>query len=286
MGKYHRPDKLKDALALLAVDGIQVVAGCTDVLASTSAMGLSGPVLDVTAIDALRGVSRTLDGQSWRIGAAATWKDVLQTPLPAGFDMLKQAAREIGAVQVQNAGTVAGNICNASPAADGMPPLLALDAEVEISAQRGVRVVPLSAFVIGPRHTVLQPGEMVSAILVPQAATRGVSVFQKLGARKHLVISIAMVAVRVTLRGESVEDAAISVGACGPVAVRLPSVETALRGVELAKAAAAVREADVVAALAPISDIRSTEVYRLQSAFALVRDCVQQVSLVRREHAI
>ncbi len=274
MGKYHRPDKLKDALALLSHDGMQVVAGCTDVFASTSNVALCGPVLDVTAIDTLRGITCMEGGAGWRIGATTTWRDVAQTPLPAGFDMLKLAARQIGAVQVQTAGTVAGNICNASPAADAIPPLLALDADVEISAQSGMRLVPLGEFVVGPRQTILKPDEMVSAILVPNAATRGISAFRKLGARKHLVISIAMVAVRLTFRAGTIDDAAIAVGACGPVAVRLPGVEAALRGMDMGQAVGAVRDDDICADLAPISDMRSSDNYRSQSACALVRECV------------
>ena len=99
------------------------------------------------------------------IGARTTWTDLVRHPLPPAFDALKQAAREVGSVQIQNVASVAGNLCNASPAADGVPPLLALDAEVELrSARRARACLPLGDFILGNRRTALQAGELVTAI--------------------------------------------------------------------------------------------------------------------------
>ena len=130
MNAYHRPETLGDALALLAETPVTLAAGCTDLFPATELQELPGAVLDLTAIADLRGVCTTSEG--WRIGATTTWSDLIAADLPPAFDMLKQAAGEVGSVQIQNAGTIAGNLCNASPAADGVPPLLALDAVVEI----------------------------------------------------------------------------------------------------------------------------------------------------------
>ena len=131
----------------------------------------------------------------WRIGALTTWTDVAEAPtLPAAFDGLRAAARPIGGRQIQNAGTIAGNLVNASPAADGTPNLLALDAVVELaSAARGVRRLPVGDFVTGNRSTVLAPDELVTAVLVPDAppASPGPT-FLKLGSRAYLVISIVV----------------------------------------------------------------------------------------------
>ena len=142
MDVYHRPETLQDALALLNGTALTVAAGCTDLFPATPAQELAGQVLDITAIAALRGIDEGADG--WRLGAATTWSDILRASLPPAFDMLKQAAREVGSVQIQNAGTVAGNLCNASPAADGVPPLLALDARVRLASVRGGRPVNCS----------------------------------------------------------------------------------------------------------------------------------------------
>ncbi|MBT6313556.1 MAG: hypothetical protein HOJ21_10170, partial [Alphaproteobacteria bacterium] len=155
---YFRPNSLAEALMFAERGGMRIAAGCTDLFPATQQQRLPGPILDITGIQALRGVSRT--GNSYRIGATTTWTDIVRADLPPAFDALKQAALEVGAVQIQNSGTVAGNLCNASPAADGVPPLLALDASVELQSNRGVRSLPLGDFLTGVRQTALQPGEI------------------------------------------------------------------------------------------------------------------------------
>lgn len=273
---YHRPECLDEALAALAAGGVTVAAGCTDLFPTTEAPRLKGAVLDVTAVDALRGVTR--DARGWRIGAATTWSAIRAADLPPAFDMLKLAAREVGSIQIQNAGTIGGNLCNASPAADGVPPLLALDAMVELRSARRERVLPLAEFLTGPRRTALAPGEMVTAILVPGAAGAGVSDFVKLGARKYLVISIAMVAARLVLEGGVIRQAALAVGSCGPVATRLPAVEAALEGCAIADAAARVKVPEVSAALSPIDDIRADAAYRSGAAAQLLRRSLARIA--------
>ena len=133
---YDRPDALPDALAILARGPRTVLAGGTDLFPATAAPELPGPILDVTGIPELRGISRGAGGL--RIGACTTWiGDPPTPPCRRAFDALRAAAAEVGGRQIQNAGTIAGNLCNASPAADGVPPLLALDAEVELASAAG-----------------------------------------------------------------------------------------------------------------------------------------------------
>lgn len=280
MGIYHRPGKLKDALAVLATSDVQLVAGCTDVFAASEAQELRGSVLDITQIAELRGISKTATG--WRIGAATTWREMSEASLPAAFDMLKQAAREVGGLQVQNAGTVAGNICNASPAADGIPPLLALDAQVELVSEHGVRQVALAQFVTGPREISREKDEMVTAVLIPKASAAGRSRFLKLGARKHLVISIAMVAVRLEVVGKVIKSAAVSVGACGPRARRATELERRLVGCEIGVADRFVNGEALDEVLEPISDVRSDADYRREAAEELVRRAMRDVIEVTR----
>ena len=134
---YVRPDGLETALTLLAERPLQVLAGGTDLYAMTDRPELSGDVLDVTAIPELGGVTVAEDGV--RLGAGASWTQVAAATLPPAFDGLKAAAREVGSLQIQNRGTLGGNLCNASPAADGVPPLLTLDAQVELASVRGRR---------------------------------------------------------------------------------------------------------------------------------------------------
>ena len=130
-------------------------------------------------------------------------------------DTLKAAGREVGGVQIQNRGTIAGNICNASPAADGVPALIALDAEVEVSGQGGIRRLAVAEFIQGNRRTALQDGELVTAIYVPRRSSRALSSFLKLGARRYLIISIAMVAVVVDIdKSGAINHAGVAIGSC------------------------------------------------------------------------
>ncbi|MDT8327398.1 MAG: FAD binding domain-containing protein [Roseovarius sp.] len=276
MSPYHRPATLQEALDVLARPGLCIAAGCTDLFPATGARALNGPVLDITAIAGLRGIKA--EGDDIRIGATTTWADILRADLPPGFDMLKQAAREVGSVQIQTSGTLAGNICNASPAADGVPCLLALGAEVEIAALLGTRRVPLDAFITGVRQTTLRPGEMVTAIVIPKAQTGGRSRFLKLGTRAYLVISIAMIVARLEIENGHIRTAALAVGACSAVARRLPRQEAALIGGRAdAGLVERVEAALITPDLSPIDDIRADANYRAEAAVELIRRAVDDL---------
>ena len=273
---YVRPTELEDALACLATGDRRIAAGCTDLFPATSRQTLTGDILDITAIPSLRGIVHAEAG--YRIGTATTWTDILRAELPTGFDQLKLAAREVGSVQIQNAATIGGNLCNASPAADGVPALLVLDAAVELSSQSGTRTLPLSEFITGPRQTALRPDELLTAVLIPEGSTAGTSVFLKLGARKYLVISIAMVAARILVDNGQVADAAIAVGACSAVATRLSEIESGLIGQAAGPDLANSISDDAVAQyLDPISDPRGDAAYRSAAAAELVRRAIRQL---------
>ncbi len=279
MDAYLRPRTLDDALALLAATpGCQLLAGGTDVFPARAGAEVwlnadRRPLLDLSGIAALQGISETSEG--WRVGALATWAQFCATPLPPAFDGLKQAARQVGGAQVQNRGTLLGNLCNASPAADGAPPLLTLDAEVELTGPAGARVLPLAAFLHGPRRTALVPGEIATALLLPRPPEGTKGGFLKLGARSHLVISIAMVAGVITLQGGVVRAARLAVGACSATAQRLPLAEAALLG---APPDPARLLPDHLARLAPIDDIRASADYRRHAALVLLRRLVEHLA--------
>src|SRR5262245_58378627 len=212
VGSYLRPTELKEALAALAAGPRIILAGGTDYYPTRVGQPLDDDLLDITALPDLR---RIVDeGPYWRIPALATWTDLMETPLPPLFDGLKRAAREVGGVQIQNAGTLCGNLCNASPAADGTPNLLALDALVEMSSARATRRLPVAAFVTGSRAIARRPEEMVTALLVPNPRGDTRSTFLKLGARRYLVISIVMVAAVLEIADGKVAQARIAVGSC------------------------------------------------------------------------
>ncbi len=268
---FSRPETVDQALQLVAHGDAVPLAGGTDYYAARVGKLPQGHLVDIAGIEELRGITRTSEG-GWRIGGATTWTAVLRADLPPAFQALRLAAREVGGVQVQNTGTVAGNLCNASPAADGVPPLLALDASVELRHREGSRTLPLAQFLLGPRRTALRPGELLTAVLVPPTAVAGRSAFAKIGARRYLLISIVMVAANVELDADRrLRRAAISVGACSPVARRLPGLERRLQGVAAADLQRMPITTDDLEGLSPIDDVRASAAYRRDAAAPLVR---------------
>jgi len=274
MGSYQRPTSLPEALAALAAGPRIVLAGGTDYYPARVGRPLDDDLLDITAIRTLGGIAETEEG--WRIGATATWSDLLAAPLPPLFDGLKAAAREVGGAQIQNAGTLAGNLCNASPAADGVPNLAALDATVHLASAAGERTLPVRSFVLGNRRTALRADEMVTAITVPRPARPARSAFLKLGARRYLVISIVMVAAVAEFDADgTIAAARVAVGACSAAAVRLPDLEAALAG---HRPDPALVRPGHLAPIAPIDDVRATAAYRRDAALTLVRRAVEALA--------
>lgn len=275
MSLYLRPTRTEEALERLAAAPLTVLAGGTDHYPARVAKPLSEDILDITALEALRGLRETEDG--WRIGATTTWTQLIEAELPPLFDALKQAAREVGGVQIQNAGTVAGNLCNASPAADGVPALLALDARVELASTRGTRSLSLDEFLLGPRRTARRSDELLTAITVPNPRAAARSRFLKLGARRYLVISIAMVAAVIEAKSDYVSAARVAVGACAPVAQRLPGLEQALVGAPLNQNLGSHARVEHLAPLAPIDDPRGSADYRRAAAQTLLVRCLNEL---------
>ncbi|MBV9833962.1 MAG: FAD binding domain-containing protein [Alphaproteobacteria bacterium] len=271
MAAYLRPTSIEAAVQALASRPLTVLAGGTDFYPARVGRPLDDDVLDITAIAGLRGIADA--GDHWRIGATTTWSDVARSDTPPLFDGLKRAAREVGGAQIQNAGTVAGNLCNASPAADGVPPLLSLDASIELASTAGATVVPLADFILGNRRTRRAPGELVTAIRVPKpCGHRAVGHFVKLGARRYLVISIVMVAAAIECdKAGRVTRAGVAVGSCSEVARRLPELEAALLGCPADATLGERATPQHLAALAPIDDVRASADYRSDAALTVVR---------------
>lgn len=267
---YAQPTDLDEALGLLASQPWAILSGGTDFYPAALERPMADNILDIHALSELQQI--TLENGQWRIGAGVTWSDLMAAELPPAFDALKLAAREVGSIQIQNRATLVGNLCNASPAADGVPPLLIVDAQVELVSQAGKRILPLHQFILGNRDIARQPHELVTAVIVPESSAKGSSSFIKLGARKYLVISISMVAARVTLdRQGLITEAAISVGSCSLVAQRLTQLEDELTGQCLTADLATLLRPEHVATLLPIDDVRSTASYRMQASLELVR---------------
>lgn len=278
---FQQPTSVSAALDLMAQPGARLLAGGTDFFPALGDQPIKAPVIDISRLADLRGITET--DTHFRIGAGATWSEIVAHPLPRCFDGLKAAAREVGSIQIQNRGTIAGNLCNASPAADSVPPLLTLDAAVELTSRAGQRALPLSAFILGNRRTALQPSEMVTAILVPRHLADFTSIFTKLGARRYLVISIAMIAVAVSLENGRIAAINIAIGSCSAVAQRLPAAEAALIGCASPAEIANRLDVSVLAPIAPIDDIRATASYRRDAASTLLKRVVREAFLLAQK---
>ena len=266
---YFRPNSLQDALNVLADTRATVLAGGTDVFPALGDRPLSGPVLDISGLAEIRGIQVTAEHVVF--GARTTWTDVLSAPLPRGFDGLKAAAREVGSVQIQNAATMAGNLCNASPAADGVAALLALDADLVLTSRTASRALPLSEFILGNRKTARRPDELLTSIRVPRRVENALSTFLKLGARRYLVISIVMVAANLVVDSAGgIREALICVGSCSAAALRLTELERALVGQPARPGLRQTVRAEHLFQLAPIDDVRATAEYRRDAALTLV----------------
>ena len=277
MSSYLRPTELDEALQALAAGDRIIVAGGTDFYPARVGKPVDEDILDVTAIDGLRRIEKR--GDHFHIGATATWTDLIRADLPEWFRAMKQAAREVGGVQIQNAGTIVGNICNASPAADGVPGLVALDASVVLGSVSGEREVPITEFVLGNRKTARKRDEMVLGINIPVCGMDAKSAFLKLGARKYLVISIVMVsAVLETASDGTVERLRIAVGSCSEVAKRLTALEADLAGKPAGAGLAALVSKDHIAPLSPIGDVRGSAEYRSDAALTLVRRAIAELT--------
>lgn len=278
---FFRPSSLNDACAALAACRGQIISGGTDFFPALGERPAQGRFIDLSGLKELKGIA--LDGDEVRIGGRVTWSEISAASLPPCFDALKQAAREVGSVQIQNVATIAGNLCNASPAADGVPPLLALDAQIELVSSAGRRRIPLAEFIVGNRKTLRRDDEILTAVLVPRTIDAGASLFLKLGARRFLVISIAMIAAIIERDGGGrVAQARVAIGSCSAVAQRLPELEQALVGMPAELGLGDHAAPAHLVSLSPIDDIRASAAYRREAALTLVRRALDACVGARR----
>jgi CO/xanthine dehydrogenase FAD-binding subunit len=274
MNSYLRPATLQEALEALAESRGVILSGGTDFFPARVDRPITGAVVDISGVRELHGIS--IGPDRIVIGGRTTWSEIAASSLPRGFDGLKAAAREVGSVQIQNFGTVAGNLCNASPAADGVPPLLALDAEVTLASVSAARTMPLAEFILGNRRTARRPDEIMTSIAIPRRLENASSSFLKLGARRYLVISIVMAAATLLIdeRG-CIAEARVAVGSCSAQARCLAALERTLIGTPAQRGIGDLAAADHIRALAPIDDVRATAAYRNDAALAIVRRALE-----------
>lgn len=261
----HQPRTLDEAVAQRAVHPFAtVIAGGTDVMVYIEGGSLSPSMLiDLWKLDELRGISESAGVT--RIGALSTWTDVANHAgmVPA----LTDCARTIGAAQIQNRGTVGGNIVNASPAGDSLPMWLVLDAVFEVRSWRGTRKIPAASFWQGYKRIALAQDELLIAVHVPSPV--GQVRYRKVGTRLAQAISKVVLGVRVAVEGDRVTEARIAFGSVGPVPARAVEVEALLVGKPLTEGNVDAAVAALV--IKPIDDVRSTADYRNEVARRILR---------------
>ena len=258
------PRSLGDAVKMLRDEGPLVpLAGCTDLYVALN-FGTLRPMrfLNLWNLDSLRGIETR--AAALRIGALTTYTDIIRSAaIRRRLPMLAAAAREIGGVQIQNRGTLGGNVANASPAGDTLPVLLAADAMVELRSAAGTRRVPMTSFYTGYRQSVARPDELITGFEIP--AVRGQQWFRKVGTRAAQAIAKIVVA-GVWDKARAAAPPRLSMGSVAPTPLRLSQTEAALgRGASLAEAQEILQ-----GEIAPIDDLRSTAEYRRRVAANLL----------------
>jgi carbon-monoxide dehydrogenase small subunit/xanthine dehydrogenase small subunit len=274
---YYRPRNLEEALEILAQrpGEVRPVAGGTDVLVRAMDGRLDrGRLFDLTAVPDVKGIE--VRGEHLWIGSGSTHTEMMESRLVQRYaPALPAACRVIGGPQIRNRGTLGGNLANASPAADTVPPLYAADATIELVSVSARREIPVAEFFTGPGRSVLEPDELILGVRVPiRPGVRGA--FLRLGQRQAQAISKVSVAVAMTFKDGRPDWVRVALGAVAPTVVRAPLAETALLsgGWEgLRQARAAVQDE-----ISPIDDLRSTREYRRAMAGVLLERAVRQVA--------
>ncbi len=265
---YHSVTSIEEALEILAEqhERARVVAGGTDLILELERKVRLGveTLIDITRVPGLDGI--TLDengmihlGPLVTHNACAGSKLIVERALP-----LAQACWEVGAPQIRNRATIAGNLITASPANDTIPPLMALGASLTLRSQRGQRTVPLAEFYTGVRKTVLQADEVVMDIAFPAMSANEKGLFVKLGLRRAQAISVVDIAVIVGFDGDRVSQAKITLGSVAPTIVRASEAEAFLTGKQLTNEVIAEAASLAKKAAKPIDDVRGPATYRLE----------------------
>ncbi|OQY19716.1 MAG: xanthine dehydrogenase family protein subunit M [Chloroflexi bacterium] len=270
------PQTLPEALDMLAdaPEAVPLAGGTNLIPDMRSGRNRPAVLVNLAALDELRGIRR--DDGHIVVGGGATIAQLLRNPLIAA--PLAEAAAVMASPLVRNRATLAGNLVDGSPAADTVPPLLALDAEVELTSKSGARWLPLDEFLLGVRHTARRPDELLTAVRWPISAPNSKAAFYKIGLRKADAIAVASVAVLVEYGDDGrCEQARIALGSVSPRVIRARAAEAALRGQSLTDEAIAEAARLAAEAINPIDDVRASAAYRRQVAGVLVRRLLTEV---------
>jgi len=271
MADFLQPQTLHAALeARAAHPDYLPIAGCTDVMVGLSHQAQPTGFIDLFGLAEIQGICA--DAGHISIGAATTYGDILKDPLVyESFPVLSEAIREIGAVQIQERGTLGGNLGTCSPVGDTLPVLLALDAQVHVaSSKRGSRLVPINDFIVGYRKNALAEDELIVEIKMPLAQEGTQQYWRKVGTRRAQSISKLMMCVVGRLNGTDVEHIRIALGAVAAAPIRVQKTEAVLAGQVLNGETISAAQNTLASEITPIDDVRSNAVYRKEVACNLL----------------
>ncbi|HZS46762.1 MAG TPA: xanthine dehydrogenase family protein subunit M [Blastocatellia bacterium] len=271
--KVHTATHLDDAYSWLAEYGDKgkVLAGGTDLMVYLNAKSFIAPAyLDIWRLNELRFVRE--DGDFIVLGAMSTYTDIIESPVIRQYaPILVDAAKTVGAAQIQNRGTIGGNIVNASPAGDTLPVFAVFDAELEIGSSRGTRTVPFNEFYTGYRKTVLKPDELLLSVRLNKKNFLNHQSFRKVGTRRAQAISKVVIAINSTTQSGKIDSIKIGIGSVAPTVIRASKTESFLLDQTINQASLSEASKLLKDDISPIDDIRSTARYRTTVASNILR---------------
>jgi len=273
--EYLKPDSIQETVSILAQYGekARIINGGTDLIIGMRDKIIQPEyVVDIKAIPHLNKINYNKE-QGLDIGATVTLNEVSDSKIvQEHHPILAEACKTVGSYQVRNRATLVGNICNASPSADTAPPLLVLDAKVNIVGPGGEKTVPLNQFFLGVKKNILNNGEIVTSVTVPPIKDKWTGIYIKQGRRKDVdlaTVGVAVVCIRDEIR--------IALGAVAPTPVRAFKTEILLRGEAIDESLLEEAGESALAEVSPISDVRSSQEYREEIIKVLVKRAILQV---------
>ncbi len=256
---------------------VRPISGGTDVMVMIKDGVLKEKeLLDLSRLEELRYIKE--DGELIRIGARTTYREVERSPVINAYaPILVEASKTIGSVQIQNLGTIAGNLGNASPAADSVPSLYVLEARVKLASVNSEREVGIGEFFLGPRKTVRRPDELITEVSFRKMEPGSHFFFKKLGLRSANAISIVSAAGILKLSNGKIDWLRLALGAVAPTVIRSPTAEERARGAELNEDSIRAIAEGASTDARPITDIRGTAEYRKKAVFGLVYEALYEI---------
>lgn len=280
--RYATPRSIEEAADILRTGSVTILAGGTDLMPQTKdgRVQFQPILMNIRRIPELRGISE-LAGVV-RIGALTTITELLASALVRErFNALWQACDHFASDQLRNAGTIGGNVCNASPAGDTLVPLLALNARVVLASKPNgavaARTMALADFLVGPGQSRREPGELLTTIELPLPPANFFSEFFKFGTRPALDISVISIGVGAVRAGGTLRDVRVALGAVAPTPIRLPRTEAAIEGKQLDDTTIEAAVAAAVDGIHPISDVRASDWYRRELVQNVLRRMLHHV---------